>query len=228
MCHKLEFIKLLVDAGADPQIKDNDGISCWSMAKLSPKIQQLFSRAGHLMGKKAREEAKAAGRVPGCNTCGNTDAKKRCTRCLSVLYCNHQCQKADWKKHKKICSSTAKAGVVGVDTVDPTGKGFYTLNWKTGKATEGKANPHKKEFKVKIQVALSSRGDFADESPMLVYNKDRSYQTIIPTSDVNYNRIVEKIRNDGIMGCKGYFYASLDDNNKLQIQVDNILPPETW
>jgi hypothetical protein len=31
----------------------------------------------------------------------------RCTRCKIALYCNKECQKADWKRgHKKECTST--------------------------------------------------------------------------------------------------------------------------
>lgn len=34
---------------------------------------------------------------------------KRCTRCKSIWYCNRDCQKADWKTHKKTCASNAQA-----------------------------------------------------------------------------------------------------------------------
>lgn len=28
---------------------------------------------------------------------------KRCTKCRKVLYCDAECQKADWKAHKMVC-----------------------------------------------------------------------------------------------------------------------------
>ncbi|KAG7372359.1 MYND finger domain containing protein [Nitzschia inconspicua] len=37
-----------------------------------------------------------------CANCGN-DAIKECGQCHRVVYCNRDCQKADWKKHKHIC-----------------------------------------------------------------------------------------------------------------------------
>ncbi|PVH95180.1 hypothetical protein DM02DRAFT_618079 [Periconia macrospinosa] len=32
---------------------------------------------------------------------------KTCAKCKSVWYCDRECQKADWKVHKKICSNSA-------------------------------------------------------------------------------------------------------------------------
>lgn len=37
-----------------------------------------------------------------CATCGKV-AVKACTQCQRVVYCNRDCQKADWKQHKKSC-----------------------------------------------------------------------------------------------------------------------------
>ena len=45
--------------------------------------------------------------------CGNENCRKpthkRCSKCKCVGYCSRECQVADWKRHKKVCSSkTAK------------------------------------------------------------------------------------------------------------------------
>ncbi|THY32287.1 hypothetical protein D6D01_02594 [Aureobasidium pullulans] len=40
-----------------------------------------------------------------CGHCGGIKLSglKACTRCEKVKYCNHACQKAAWKEHKKVC-----------------------------------------------------------------------------------------------------------------------------
>ena len=48
------------------------------------------------------------GIVP-CAYCGKREGQmKRCSRCLSVVYCGHKCQLADWKAHKKACKKAAR------------------------------------------------------------------------------------------------------------------------
>ena len=37
-----------------------------------------------------------------CNFCGKAFAKKKCIKC-NVVYCGRECQKRDWKSHKKVC-----------------------------------------------------------------------------------------------------------------------------
>ncbi|KAM0721496.1 hypothetical protein Q7P37_002420 [Cladosporium fusiforme] len=44
-----------------------------------------------------------------CAQCATTPtAPKRCGRCKSVAYCNHECQKSHWKTHKKDCARLAQ------------------------------------------------------------------------------------------------------------------------
>lgn len=44
---------------------------------------------------------------PACGTCLLTGAPEkpllRCAKCKARYYCNHECQKLEWKKHKKVC-----------------------------------------------------------------------------------------------------------------------------
>lgn len=39
----------------------------------------------------------------GALRCGLSTADLKCARCQGVFYCNAQCQKADWKRHKPYC-----------------------------------------------------------------------------------------------------------------------------
>ncbi|KAI1363621.1 putative MYND domain protein [Xylaria arbuscula] len=43
-----------------------------------------------------------------CNGCNKTSSDlKRCAKCATTLYCSRECQKTDWKTHKKICGKQA-------------------------------------------------------------------------------------------------------------------------
>ncbi|KUJ06811.1 uncharacterized protein LY89DRAFT_790195 [Mollisia scopiformis] len=46
---------------------------------------------------------------PKCDTCGKQgDTLKECIKCHSVTYCSKDCQKADFKNHKKVCAKMAQ------------------------------------------------------------------------------------------------------------------------
>eukprot|EP01083_Nonionella_stella_P095982 269610_1 len=42
-----------------------------------------------------------------CNSC-KKPTRKNCTRCKTVYYCDHKCQKSDWKNHKSSCKKPRK------------------------------------------------------------------------------------------------------------------------
>ncbi|TFB01188.1 hypothetical protein CCMA1212_007030 [Trichoderma ghanense] len=47
-----------------------------------------------------------------CQNCSKTQPEvtlKKCAKCQSTLYCSRDCQKADWKKHRKDCSKAQGA-----------------------------------------------------------------------------------------------------------------------
>jgi len=47
-----------------------------------------------------------------CNACGKdiSAALQRCSRCQKAVYCNKDCQKAHWAKHKATCNPNNKKG----------------------------------------------------------------------------------------------------------------------
>lgn len=42
-----------------------------------------------------------------CASCSKQDAKQICSRCKCTYYCNIDCQRSNWKIHKKICKTLA-------------------------------------------------------------------------------------------------------------------------
>jgi hypothetical protein len=39
-----------------------------------------------------------------CATCSDMNANSSCSRCHQVRYCNVQCQRKDWKRHRLFCN----------------------------------------------------------------------------------------------------------------------------
>uniref|UniRef100_A0A7S4UDL7 MYND-type domain-containing protein n=1 Tax=Paramoeba aestuarina TaxID=180227 RepID=A0A7S4UDL7_9EUKA len=48
------------------------------------------------------KNAKDPKKLAMCGSCG-APAKFKCSRCQSVRYCSQECQKSNWKAHKKVC-----------------------------------------------------------------------------------------------------------------------------
>jgi len=51
--------------------------------------------------------------VRGCHVCGNLAREDgqpllQCSRCMFAYYCSPECQRTDWKTHKKLCKDIAK------------------------------------------------------------------------------------------------------------------------
>mmetsp|Transcript_23536 Transcript_23536/g.22568 ORF Transcript_23536/g.22568 Transcript_23536/m.22568 type:complete len:138 (-) Transcript_23536:243-656(-) len=43
-----------------------------------------------------------------CPVC-DKESSKRCSRCKAIWYCSAECQRSDWKTHKKVCNDTFQA-----------------------------------------------------------------------------------------------------------------------
>lgn len=44
-------------------------------------------------------------RRKSCYTCKNEPVSKKCSKCSAVYYCNADCQRKDWPKHKEACET---------------------------------------------------------------------------------------------------------------------------
>lgn len=45
----------------------------------------------------------------GCGSCNKKDAKLRCARCTEQTYCDKDCKKKDWFRHKACCRTPSDA-----------------------------------------------------------------------------------------------------------------------
>eukprot|EP00931_Biecheleriopsis_adriatica_P110558 TRINITY_DN84846_c0_g1_i1.p1 TRINITY_DN84846_c0_g1~~TRINITY_DN84846_c0_g1_i1.p1 ORF type:complete len:413 (+),score=123.47 TRINITY_DN84846_c0_g1_i1:31-1269(+) len=79
--------------------------------KMAAQVQQMM--AG-MMGMEVPEECKVEEKkpLPECQSCSKPCEKPlRCGTCKSVTYCCAQCQKDDWRFHKRICKKPAAPAV---------------------------------------------------------------------------------------------------------------------
>ncbi|KAG4079827.1 hypothetical protein HA402_014958 [Bradysia odoriphaga] len=61
-----------------------------------------------------------------CGSCLKTQSQlanplKRCAKCRLQFYCSRECQKSDWKSHKKTCGSTRAEPTSTFDAASSTG-----------------------------------------------------------------------------------------------------------
>jgi len=53
-----------------------------------------------------------SGELVKCNACGKVEEKmgqwKKCAKCGVVRYCSRECQRKDWKSHRKPCARLAE------------------------------------------------------------------------------------------------------------------------
>merc|ERR1712083_593144 len=93
-----DSIQLLLDFGANPNIKDIHGYSCSDMAIGNTDIQKMFANASLTESKKKKETAQ-------CKSCGTKVGLNRCfSGCFMVWFCSKQCHTEGWPSHKDFCN----------------------------------------------------------------------------------------------------------------------------
>jgi len=252
MAANFEALKLLLEYGADPDIKEFEaGISCRHFATSLPMISELFSKSDKKKAKQSRTNAKTAagGSLRMCKVCGEDKETKRCTGCYMVWYCGQECQMGDWPKHMKDCKVTrAQYKLVKLVEREEAWKDNITKEIYVHKLGD---LPSQKHFVVKVQVPLDdptngSSPDAAARDPLFVYNRDRSLCGFLLREDhvELYDKLVRNIKKEGFNGQKGFYYAIYpgpDIKNKgkikstgkeatveIKINSEIMLPVEKW
>ena len=230
LAQNYENLQILVEHGADPSIEDNDGNSPMELIGSRPRLYEIFRKAASIESNKKRQQATSRGQINICDHCGQPGFTKVCAKCCVAQYCGKECQTLDWKSHRKVCKEKGKGNVeVEVKQLEEE-KSFHTIinfqNLATRKSNRNNENYRQRSvFKVKVQVEATSD---TTKLPLLVYNRKKTVKGKIEPTDKTYEKIVQKIREDGILKTKGFFYASFGENGEFKLQADNILPPEKW
>ena len=68
--------------------------------------------------KEKRTQTTAQSEVKLCYCCKKSETNlRKCTKCYTAQYCGKQCQKRDWKSHKKVCDRLLTDGSIVLDYV---------------------------------------------------------------------------------------------------------------
>ena len=102
MSRKYDFVKFLLDNGADPYLKCNDGHSTVSLLSHDPKMKELIGKSYRKnIGEEKKNSTKEHRNCGGCGK--NAEENKKCTGCFHVFYCSRNCQVSNWTQHRINC-----------------------------------------------------------------------------------------------------------------------------
>ena len=211
-----------------------------------------------------KEAEKAAAVVKEvCAHCGKEEEVggaplKACARCKVQKYCSKECQKADWKQHKKSCvapEAEAEAEIIEVDlSVDvmaargmPSGMMSSLMN-SNASSNAARDSAHTrtigdveglpaadKMFTVKIQVPMDMPGvmNHPNAGLMMCYNQKRDMQCQIGAENCAGGqraaaRLTHIVRSGGIAQGLKGYFNAYIANNKLRILAHKPLGLHPW
>ena len=171
-----------------------------------------------------------------CAFCHSTvdvaKGKLRCSRCRYVIYCNKNCQKKHWSKHKSLCHAVTSRYSVTVKPVKVHGKvgatrtfGSHLKGIGKGPKPDPKSN---KRFVVKIQTQ-----NLNSHPLQLLTVYDRS---LFVDCSIQSPEIFHIIMECGVLGAlhkftskKAFFWATFANNgNEMTIFLDELAPYKEW
>jgi hypothetical protein len=251
MSTRLDCIRVLVEAGADPSIEDlsmrtlHDNAkknkkrspaqvqvvpTPRSLAIAQPAVLRLFSVASL---SRTEPDASYGCSAPGCDLPG----LKVCLQCRRASYCGAACQKKDWKAHKHICS-VAVGELTRVHIAYDTPQMSRLKNFTADQSAEQpKSRPFRvgKPHTIKLQLPMTFDGSV---DAILGYDRLRTRTFEIGASNNDpdvFQEVVRAIRESGVSGgLKGYVNAwaanehSREAGGNLDVDLRCMRPAQPW
>ncbi|KAH9921635.1 uncharacterized protein B0H18DRAFT_1020599 [Fomitopsis serialis] len=230
-------VELLMEFGADIDMPDADGTTGRSMfVKTGPAVTAAVMK---WLRKRSGEQMPLDGKM--CAKCGKTDGSlKICSKCHAVKYCSPECQRADWREHKKTCTpfDTATSVTVrpsyrdnaqlGLMSSSEFARNFFGIPTTPRPEAHNRSShvPHlrpgqSKAMVIKVQVPYTGTAPTMQDGTMLVYDKKREFVSA-------YMRIAQTVWMRGVGGAKAYFPAELKSADELVIKVSEVLAEQPF
>jgi len=210
MSYKMEAINLLIENGADPHIKDVNGISPYEYGAMIPAVGAILKLRKTVPPKVEKPE------VQNCTVCSKS-CMMRCSGCFLTWYCTSQCQKADWSNHKEMCK--ARKAAYQLVTFNPEREMMMRLS---SMQISQNSKPARFHCVVKV-VPVGGTNDI-----LSVYSKDQSINGWVDYASRLGSHLLAVVRSKGVDGTVGFFHA-IKNNKSGEVYINpNILPPEQW
>ena len=177
-----------------------------------------------------------------CFSCKKNGSLKKCTRCFTAAYCNSECQKQHWKKHKCSCRLLLERSSVLIQVL-PTPFGVDPATQSTSTAFMMSQAPGYRKTFSREHAKVPKRGEKnvfridAGDVPRLSNTRgsllnvyDRS---LTIHGDIEHKRIYDLVRQCGInselYGWKKMFmWALIQENDLLRVLINEFPPYDLW
>jgi hypothetical protein len=209
--------------------------------------EQLSKSRGNKFqnNKEKRNQSTAQSEAKLCYYCKKPEKKlKQCTNCFTAQYCGRECQKSDWKNHKKVCDRFLSDGSIVVNYVrKPIMTEHLSPNkhdpFKTSERAPGllPVGPQycpppdtTTRFIVKISAGIDR--DSKDFNPSVVRLYDRSLKIDGILNDAD--QIRHLAWQHGTMGQlysffrKLFMWAKGPEDGKLRVFTNEFPPYQHW
>ena len=208
----IEFNNIWENGG--PGIDEN---VTFSERPYHPKYLEYLSKPDELKKAKCRknrvvnnipqgsQSAHGVGEDNICYFCREKGSLKQCTKCFTAEYCNIECQKGNWEKHKTYCPSLLKKSSIVLQIV-PNTLGISVNFHVPSLQPVGPAYATAPIFGTRFIVKIQARGLpwKRNNSPLLhVYDRSLSVR-----GDFDDNRIYDLVRQFGI-NCEDFIWKKM-------------------